>query len=58
MNKFVSFFWNNFMFIQIQIDYEEFVQMISPVINDGTKDDPFADPNQPTIPAPTIRPKK
>uniref|UniRef100_A0AC34Q1R3 EF-hand domain-containing protein n=1 Tax=Panagrolaimus sp. JU765 TaxID=591449 RepID=A0AC34Q1R3_9BILA len=38
-----------------QIDYEEFVQMISPVINDGNKDDPFAEP---AIPAPTIRPKK
>ncbi|KAE9550009.1 hypothetical protein FO519_006777 [Halicephalobus sp. NKZ332] len=37
-----------------QIDYEEFVQMISPVINDGNKDDPFADPNQPAVTATAV----
>uniref|UniRef100_A0A7E4ZRT7 Calmodulin n=1 Tax=Panagrellus redivivus TaxID=6233 RepID=A0A7E4ZRT7_PANRE len=37
-----------------QIDYEEFVQMISPVINDGTKEDPFADPTQPPVTATTV----
>ncbi len=28
-----------------QIDYEEFVQMIAPIVSDGNKDDPFADPS-------------
>lgn len=27
-----------------QIDYEEFVQMIAPIVSEGNKDDPFAEP--------------
>uniref|UniRef100_A0A0N5AQB5 EF hand n=1 Tax=Syphacia muris TaxID=451379 RepID=A0A0N5AQB5_9BILA len=27
-----------------QINYEEFVQMIAPIVQDGNKDDPFAEP--------------
>ncbi|CAI4225930.1 unnamed protein product [Auanema sp. JU1783] len=35
-----------------QIDYEEFVQMIAPIVSEGTKDDPFAEPPaQPTNPS-------
>uniref|UniRef100_A0A914UZX0 EF-hand domain-containing protein n=1 Tax=Plectus sambesii TaxID=2011161 RepID=A0A914UZX0_9BILA len=31
-----------------QIDYEEFVQMIAPIVSDGSKDDPFAAEAPPT----------
>ncbi|EYC36607.1 hypothetical protein Y032_0876g2815, partial [Ancylostoma ceylanicum] len=29
---------------RFQIDYEEFVQMIAPIVSEGNKDDPFAEP--------------
>ncbi|CAJ0932838.1 unnamed protein product, partial [Mesorhabditis belari] len=41
-----------------QIDYEEFVNMIAPIVQEGTKDDPFADPEKAQEEIKETKPKK